>query len=170
MIIPQSSFDALIATYHENCVAMIDNYFGVNCKLTFGTTKSVCINCNFNPITKKSSNTYKTGGPIVFDGSICPYCDGEGYTSLETTENIKLRVYPNRKNWLKIAIPATVKENSIQTIGHLRDMSKCRTAKYITANTDVSGHVVYNFQLAGEPIIHGLDKKFFIAFWNRFDG
>ena len=170
MIIPQASYDTLIAKYNSVMNDMIDSYFGVNCKLYFGTTKSVCINCNFNPITKKSSNTYKTGGPIVFNGSICPYCDGEGYTSLETTETIKLRVYPNRKNWLKIAIPSAVKENAVLTIGHLRDMSKCRTAKFCQMNTDLGGHIIYNFQLAGEPIPHGLDKKFFIAFWNRYDG
>lgn len=170
MIIPQSQWDLLKSKYNEIASDMIDSYFGKPCKLYFGTSKNVCPNCNFNPITKKSSNIYKSGGPNPFDGTICPHCDGEGFTYLETTETIKLRIYPSRKNWIKVDIPIAIQAGAIQTIGHIADLPKCRSAKYVTMNTETSGLLNCNYVLAGEPTIHGLDKKFFVAFWNIYNG
>lgn len=170
MIIPQAQWDLLINKYNEVATDMIDSYFGADCKLYFGSTKSQCSNCNYNPISQKSSNTYRTGGPIPFEGTICPYCDGEGFLYLEATETIKLRVYFDKRKWVKIAAPAMINDNAIQTIGHIADMSKCISAKHAVMNVNISGIVQYKFILAGEPSPYGLDKKFFIAYWNRYNG
>lgn len=170
-MIPATQWNLVKEKYNEAADSLIDVFFGKPCKLYYGTTKSVCTNCNYNPITHTSSNTYKSGGPIPFDGTICPFCDGEGFTYLESTETIKLRIYPSRKNWIKLDIPFSVKDGAIQTIGHLADLPKCKSAKYVTMNTDVAGMINCNYVLAGEPTPHGLgDKKYFIAFWNMYNG
>lgn len=164
MEIPQELFDL----YYKTCDDFIDLNFGVSCILFYGPNRDICPNCNYNPITKRSSNTYKSGGPIPFQDSICPYCDGVGFTEDEATETIKLRVYFTPKHWVKINMPLNINDSSIQIIGHIVDMPKIRNAKKIRVCAEQSGYMNFDYILAGEPVLHGFKRnKYFIAMLNR---
>lgn len=164
MEIPQRIFDM----YYKTADDFIDLNFGVNCTLYYGPKKDICSNCIFNPVTGKSSNQYKDGGPIPFEGSICPYCDGIGYTNIEATENIKLRVYFSRKDWVKIEIPVSIKDGAIQVIGHIEDMPKVRKARKIMVCAELEGYERFDFTLAGSPVPWGFRRnKYFVTFMNR---
>lgn len=39
---------------------------------------TICSNCYIDPVSKKSMGKYKKGGPVPFDGKICPVCNGSG--------------------------------------------------------------------------------------------
>lgn len=164
MEIPQGLFDL----YYEIADDFIDSNFGVNCTLYYGPQKEICPNCMYNPVTNKSSNNYKAGGPIPFSDTICPYCDGVGYKETEATEQIKLRVYFEKKYWVKVEVPVLIKDGACQVIGHIVDMPKIRKARKIRVCDHLSGYENFDFTLASSPIPHGLKKnKYFIAFFNR---
>ncbi len=40
--------------------------------------KKQCNNCFVDPVTKKSMGIFKKGGPVPFDGKVCPICGGSG--------------------------------------------------------------------------------------------
>ncbi len=172
-IIPQLVFD----TYNKAVDAMIDSNFGVSCKIYYPAEKTICSNCEFNPLIGKSANIYKAAGPIPFTDGFCPYCNGDGYTDSVQTEDIMLRCYFTPKHWIKIALDTKVNDNNInykypagamQTIGHLADLPKCKRANYIVVNTEVDGYINPSYGLISEPVFHGFKKnKYFIAMWER---
>lgn len=163
MTIPQMVWDK----YKEGADKMIDCWFGKPCTLFYPKIKTVCPNCNFNPVTVRSSNTYKIGGPIFFDNGICPYCNGDGYTDYESSETIKMRCYFNSKDWVKVEIPVNIRSGAVQTIGHITDIPKCLKSTRVKMVSD-QNYLNLDFVLAGEPQLHGLKKdSYFIAFWNR---
>lgn len=167
-VIPQLVFD----TYNNAVDAMIDSNFGVNCRLYYPAEKTICSNCEFNPIIGRSANIYKAGGPISFTDGFCPFCNGDGYTDDSRTEDIMLRCYFTPKHWIKIINDSKTDmkypDGAMQTIGHLSDLQKCRRANYITVNTNVAGYINSSYGLIGEPVLHGFQRnKFFIAMWER---
>ena len=163
-IIHSDVFDA----YYDAVDAMIDSNFGVDCTLIYPADKTVCSNCHFNSVTKSSSNQYKSGGPIPFEGGICPYCSGQGYVLSESTETIKLRCYFDKKSWMKIGVNMNVKDGSVVTYGHAVDMPKCIRSAFMTANIQQAGYGLNRYELSGQPMLHGFKRdKYFIAIWNR---
>ncbi len=164
----------IIDKYHEG-VAEINNVFGVDCKLFYPAERTICTNCEFNPVTNASSNIYKSSGPIVFEGTICPYCDGIGYTNLEALPvTIKMRCYFDVKNsigrrsWTKLPEDYKSPTGAMQSYGLIDDLPKCQRCSYIIPNTNVGGHGNNRYRLDGEPILHGIGKnRYFIAYWDR---
>jgi hypothetical protein len=149
---------------------MISKNFGVPCTLIYGANRQECINCVYNTITKSSTGLFKTGGPLPFIGTVCPYCSGVGYKNIEVTETIKMRVYFNKKDFLRIELPITVTNSTIQTIAFITDLPKLQKAQEIIANSNLQNYSVYRYILAGEIIPYGgisPIKNFCIAYWNR---
>lgn len=58
------------------------------CALLYGdTVNTECPNCIVDVASRKSANVYKVGGSIPFaTGQICPYCNGRGLISTDSTE------------------------------------------------------------------------------------
>lgn len=153
--------------YNTTITDMIDSNFGVNCKLFFGTNKTECPNCIYNNMLGVSSNEYKVGGPVPFSNSICPYCNGLGFLDEQATEIIKLRVYFDRKSFVKMEIPINVSDGIIQTIGHIADLNKVKNCNYIMVHSDIENINKYEFVLTSDPVPFGLTKKEFICYWDR---
>ncbi len=163
-IIPDSVFEV----YYNAVDAMIDSNFGIDCTVRYPEQRTVCSNCHFNSVTNSSSNQYKSGGPIPFEDGICPYCTGVGYVGSTETEDIKLRCYFEKKEWIKLGVELNVKDGGMVTYGHIVDMPKCSRASYIDVATGERGYGQRRFKLAGEPILHGFKRnKYFIAVWNK---
>lgn len=165
MIIPQAFFDL----YNQTTSDMITNNFGVPCQLIYGDDKIECPNCVFNTITKGSSNVYKIGGPIPFQNTICPYCNGAGYSLTQSTETILMRVYFSKKDFLRIEVPVTVVDSSVQTIGFITDMPKLQRAREVIMNSNIESYSIYRYILAGEVLPFGLGpvKNYCVAYWKR---
>lgn len=165
MIVPQSIFDL----YNQTTSDMISSNFGVPCTLVYGSNRIECPNCLYNPVGKSSTGQYKSGGPIPFTNVVCPYCAGVGYSIVDHIETIKMRVYWKRGDFMRVEVPITITNSSIQSIGYITDLPKIQRAQEIIANNTIQGYVAYRYVLAGEPLPFGLgsDKKYFVAFWNR---
>jgi hypothetical protein len=164
--IPQEVFD----TYELAVDAMIDTNFGVSCRLLYPAELTVCTNCLYDSINGRSTNIYNGTGPIPFSGTTCPYCDGNGSTESQETEDIMLRCYFTPKNWIKFELPAKIPSGSMQTIGHIADLPKCRRCVYMIANVNQDAYLNSRYRLFGEPQFHGFKKKdYFVAYWTRLE-
>lgn len=164
MEIPDEVFD----TYFDTVDDFIDSNFGVTCRLTYPAKKTVCTNCIYDPLLKKSSGIYKSGGPISFSNGVCPYCNGVGFSESADTDTLKLRVYYEKKHWIRLPVTAELPDGSVQTIGHMADLPKILRCNNIVFNTDIEGNVEYKYKLSGEPMPHGFKRrKYFIAMWIR---
>ena len=163
MIIPQYILDLYDTTVND----FNESNFGVNCKLFYGTNRTICPNCIYNEALSVSTNIYLTGGPIPFTTGVCPYCDGIGFKEVQASESIKLRVYYERKSFIKMEVPINVVDGAIQTIGSIEYLNKCKRCNHMIANSDLEIYNQYRFILASDPVPFGLTKKEFIAYWNR---
>jgi hypothetical protein len=88
------------------------------------------------------------------------------FKTVETTENIVLRVYWDKKDFKKFG-NVEVADGSVMTIGAYSDLPKVSRAKALLINTDKSGHVEWRFTRTSEPTIHGLDNNYFMCVWER---
>jgi len=160
--IPQDVYD----TYHSFADDFINKNFGVTCRCIYPAKPEFCDNCIFDPIGKKSSNRYKHGGPAPFSIGKCPVCGGTGYKpTVPTGDNIKMRVYYDAKDFIKIAgleIPA----DAIQVEGFLADLTKFLQAELLEINKEQAGRGInIRYQKLGPPVPHGLKRdRYFIAF------
>ncbi len=109
------------------------NDLGVNCVLVYPELRQQCVNCLTRTMgVGSSANVYRLGGPIPFQqGRPCPLCNGKGFKLVENTETVKMRVYYNPKEWVKIAMQIKVPDKMIQTILFLSDMPKVMKAKHL---------------------------------------
>ena len=97
-----------LTPYKDIYNSMIDTILAstgltVPCTLVYESTKlQQCPNCIYDPISKKSANLYKSGGPLVFsNGQTCPYCLGNGTTSnYSSEEKVYFALLTNSKDFL----------------------------------------------------------------------
>ena len=85
--------------------------------LVYPEKRERCPNCMTNTIGGRSINTYRSGGAFPFSrGVLCPLCGGKGVKLIESTEEVQMRVYHNRKDWVKIGFEVDIPSSSIQTL------------------------------------------------------
>jgi hypothetical protein len=137
------------------------------CELNFGISKkNICPNCIFDPSLSKSSNKYKTGGPITFTlGTICPYCNGIGYYGETDKELVYLAIIADQKKWINPPANIAIPDGSIQALSkkeYLASIKKCQsmTVLYSTTNTNPQ------FTLYTAPVLLGLgDNNYIMTMW-----
>jgi hypothetical protein len=137
------------------------------CEINYGITNSLlCPNCIYDAGLKKSSNKYKTNGPIPFPpGQLCPYCHGVGKSGKEDKEIIYMAVLADNKNWINKPMNVAIHDNMIQTIcnrSHYFKLKKCKDLTIIYhPNGDNPKYSLYN-----DPTPAGLgDNNYIIAIW-----
>jgi hypothetical protein len=130
------------------------------CTLYYGITKyQDCNNCVYDPIGQKSSNRFQSGGSLPFPfGSICPMCDGRGKKGVEATENIKLMVIFDSKQFVNIGGVANP-EGVIQVLTFSDRSDKLARAKEIRVTTDVS---TSRYERISSPQPCGLGNSSFV--------
>jgi len=135
--------------YNNTVTDMIDKHFKTVCRVVYGNNRLECPNCYMNPIIGNSTNVYKVGGPQPFVDSVCPYCNGEGFVITQQTENINVRAYFNKKDFI--------------------NMPKLQQCIELIVNTQLQNYAHYSFILLGEIIPWGLgpDKNFCVSHWER---
>lgn len=140
------------------------------CKLIYeGSTFVECLNCDIDPISHKSNNTYKTGGPIVFaDGQICPYCRGIGGSYTENSDNIDLLVIFDYKYWINFNSKIHSPDGQVQTISKLEDYPKIKNCNKIIIDTNIQNYTESFYQRNSEPEPCGFgESSYFFTYWKK---
>ena len=144
--------------------------------LVYPEKREQCPNCYMDTMgtRNRSISNYRSGGPYPFErGMPCPYCNGKGYKAVETTEDITLRIYWNRKFWVDIGIPIDIPDGSIQTISYMTDLEKINKAKYLIPNYDgIEKYDNGRYERAGSSYPQGFkqnETKYVVTFWTRGD-
>jgi len=165
--IPSSVFD----TYNEAVLL-----FTRTGTLVYPEKREACPNCYMDTMgtRNRSVSSYKAGGPYPFErGMPCPYCNGKGYKAIETTEDITLRIYWNKKYWVDIGIPLDIPDGSIQTIGYMTDLPKINKSKYLIPKYDgIEAYDDMKYERMGMSYPQGFKQnttKYIVTFWSRTD-
>lgn len=163
----QAAFDAMISQWGKNCSLIT-------------VTSSECPNCWFDKGNNKSSNRYKTGGPISFNFGICPYCKGLGKSETETTVVIKMLTFDMKsKNFDMLAKnfkDLRVEGGVLVTKGYYSDIPKIMKAHKMRVDsgtgelqTSVTGIKFYEYKLMAPPmdINSMIQGRYFICAWEQ---
>jgi hypothetical protein len=152
--------------------SLIDGETGHPCKIYYPSKPTECDNCVLDPRSHKSAHIYKAGGPIPFqDHTICPRCGGTGRNTLQTTDNVRLRLYFEPRDWIDIGIKFDVAFGVCMSIGYMSDLSKIERAERILLDTHVSEIKRWYCKRAGEAVPHGFrHKRYFIQYLERVGG
>jgi hypothetical protein len=156
IIVPQSVFDK----YFE----VIDStftIFGVTCQLVSIDVIEMREEVFDNLPSTNSINHHRRINTDHNRGSIA-------YVEVEKLEDVTLKVYWDRRNWIKIADDINVPDGSIQTICFAADLPKIIRAKELLVHKGVKDILEMRFQRSGEPFPMGLKQnKYFGCFWER---
>ena len=144
----------------------IDGPFGKVCLLEYPQEDSECPNCFFDPVTKRSTDIYRAGGPIPFeDYTTCPHCGGAGRSAIApNTESIRLRVYWKPSNWTDFGRAAPdVTSNPLmgspeavcRIIGYMEDLPKVERAAYLLIQSGLQTTRRWRCERDGEARPHG---------------
>jgi len=142
----------------------------IQCTLEYGVTKyESCGNCLYDPIGQKSANRYQDGGPAPFPfGTVCPLCNGNGRRPLTSSENVRLAVIFEPKQFLQLNAPVNTADGYIQTLAKKTMTPKLQKAKEIIVATDLSGQFSHRYQRVSEPSPIGLgNNEFVLCTWRR---
>ena len=166
------SLDSRLVTDHEEiCDFLIDGFPGKVCRLIYEPKDLECPNCFLDIDTGVSTNIYKPGGPIPFtNNTMCPYCQSLGRLRTEETENIRLRVYFDHRQFVKTADTKNIvlDGDTIQIIGYITDLPKIQRAKQMVVDTQVEGYKTYMFEPLSAPCPWGfMHDRYFYQFWKR---
>jgi len=159
-----------LKTIYNNHIDIILANTGLTipCTLVYERTKiSVCPNCQYDTISKKSANIYKAGGPLPFaNGQTCPYCLGAGTTNTSMAEDqVHFAVLTDSKNFIGSVNIADIDAQTICSINYLDKIKKCSK---IIFNTDIANLTNNIFIRSNEPAPVGLgDNKYIFTNWKR---
>lgn len=162
----------LLQELYNNQMDMMLSPEGLTTKIiyNFGTNKKrLCPNCIYDPNLKKSSNKYKSGGPIQFDiGRMCPYCNGIGYDLETSSSESYIAIIWDYNKWINPPPDIAQPDGMIQTISNktsLWDIRQCSDMEVIYPGTN---NKTQKFVLYGEPNPAGLgDNNYIISIWKK---
>ncbi len=143
--------------------------------LVYPEKKEDCPNCIMSTMgtSNRSISIYQAGGPYPFErGMPCPYCGGKGYKSVESSDSITLRIYWDKKSWVKTGAEINIPDMSIQTIAYMADLDKIEKAKYLIPSYDGIENYDPNakYEKAGISFPQGFKQnntKYVVTFWSR---
>ena len=160
-------------TQFENAIDSLleKNALSLSCTLNFNNenNQKYCNNCLYDNITKTSSNTYNSTGPIPFeDYNICPVCLGEGVlSSTVSSEKLDLGIIFDSKYFYNLDKFVNLSYGTIQTICTIKYLSDIRNANDLIINNTIQ-YGSYIYQRAEDPMICGLgDRQYIITTWTR---
>ena len=150
----------------------IDGEIGHVCTLNFPAKREECDNCIYDPDTNRSSNIYKSGGPISFENhGTCPRCQGRGTLNLSVTDTIRLRIYWEPSDWKEIGATIANPQAVCMVIGYMTDLSKFERAKTVLLNDTVKGVRNYLAARDGEAQPWGFRQdRYFMQIMRRTGG
>lgn len=150
--------------------SLIDD-LGKICIIVYPFKDIECPNCYLDRRRNRSSNIYKSGGPIVFTNHTeCPWCHGRGRGQIESTDEIRTRLYWEPKSWIG-GISFEDSNDIVQMIGYMTDVIKIQKAHHILlANINSSIHQ-WKGQREGDFTPHGFRQdRYFVQFFRKMGG
>lgn len=155
--IPQSVFDK----YFDVIDSTFD-IFGVTCQLvSIEKRQIVNRNVNNNYPTVDTVNPHIRGIGNVNSGNLT-------IIETEVLTDIKLKVYWDSNQWIKISDNIVAPNTSIQTICFMSDLEKVLNAKALIVHKDIKDKKEMRFERIGEHIPLGLKQnRYFGCFWKR---
>lgn len=152
MQIPSILYDR----YDEAMALFLDTAnFGTSCKLVYNKVSTL----SATPLDVRKRLTLSP--PVGQNGSIR---GTESTSVVETTENVTLRVYQDKKSFTKIGAFDFV-EGSCMTIGPLSLMDNIKRANFILIHSARNSEQKY--EKGAEPLIWGLNGNYVVAYWKR---
>ena len=143
--------------------------FNRTCTLHYPPRQQKCENCITNTIGGRSTNTFRSGGPIPFSrGTNCPLCGGSGFKEIDSQESVDLRIYYNRKDFIDVGFNVDIPNNVIQTVGYADDYEKLTKAEELLV--DVGKHDKGRYKRISEPYNQGFKQnptQYIVIFWER---
>ena len=156
IIIPQSVFDK-----YYDVVDSTFTIFGVTCQLVYMETVEEIVNTYNNIPSNKSINAHRRKQEQYVR-------QNKVIKEVETTEDIKLKVYWDSKSWIKVGGDMVIPDNSVQTIFYATDLGKITRAKELIVHKDIKDLREMRFTKFGEPFPLGLKQiRYFGCFWER---
>ena len=157
--------DGLFDKYREAADWFIDNdNIGRNCLIIYPPKRTSCDNCITKMIGSTTTSVYRHGGPAPFSFGDCPMCGGNGYSEEESTDTIRLRVYWNRKDWVRITDGIGVDDADVMAIGYMSDISKVKRSIEIKLVSD-NNEAEYRATVTGQPTPWGFGRnRYFVVF------
>jgi len=142
---------------------LTDSNFSREATLIFPPKHVAVTSSAGNNLAGQTQNVFAHGGPAPFSFGEQDDTGGRQYKEEETTRTIRLRVYFEKKNFIKttnIVIPA----NAVQIIGAMTDLPLLKAASAIRLLSDITGLNI-NCVLAGDPFPYGFGRtQNFIAY------
>lgn len=151
--------------YYDVCnqIFLGDDHFSRLCTLYYPPIKEACANCTTQWMGGVSKNVFQHGGPAPVSSSDCSYCAGNGYREKEVTETVRLRIYWNKKDWIKTG-NIVVADGTAQIIGKITDLPKIRQCNEIHIVSE-QRELEIRAKLISQPVFHGFGKnQFFVAY------
>lgn len=144
---------------------------GKDCRLVYPSRLSPCDNCVYDPVTLRSTNTYLAGGPIPFQDTTCPVCNGTSQKSDSQSEIIKFLCAFDPKAFF-IPIPGLNIEKPfsyVQTKGFLVDVPKVKRAEHIVFQVAIEGIISNRYRLFKSPadVSNIIQGRYFVATWEQ---
>ena len=154
--IPDSVFDK-----YFDVVDSTFTIFGVDCKLIYIDKVEEIADTYDNIPDRRSINVHRRDtGQFNREDKV--------YKDVETTENIRLKVYWDNKSWMKVGGNMVLPDQGIQTIFFATDLSKIQRANYLIVHNDISATKEMKFQQFGDAFPMGLKQtRYFGCFWER---
>ncbi len=155
---------------HKNMIDAIleDEALTVESTLIYSDTKfTECSNCIIS-ISGKSSGKYKAGGPLPFSNGVCPYCNGVGRTSGQSTEPLFLLAIWDSKKWILNDPAIKVAEIKVQTMSKMITYPQITRCTRIKFDTKIEGFGIGEFTRIANPSQLGWgDSNWIITSWKN---
>lgn len=166
LTVPSALFDK----YYEAANWMLtDDHIGRVCTLIYPPKRTSCTNC-VRPAGSTVNSVYRHGGPAPFNFGACPLCGGNGYSEVETTATIRMRVYWNRRDWSTVISSIIFPDAEAMGIGYMTDLPNLLKAVEIKLVSQ-QAQTTKRYSLAGQPQPHGFGRNtYFIAFFKASGG
>lgn len=154
----------------QDAIDDIIDQLGKTCRLYYPAKAVDCVNCVYDPIGKKSSNIWRSGGPMPFHVGACPMCDGAGLRFDEQYEDKKFLCRWNPRQWFIAPGNIRIPDGYMQIKGYLTDLPALKRSEYIIVQTDISNYSSFKYKLDGEPIDKGniVQGRYFVALLKRY--
>jgi hypothetical protein len=136
------------------------------CEVVYPSKNEQCINCLPGPMGA-GTNVYRAGGPRAFTFGVCPYCQGKGFKSVESSELIRLRVFftvdrSKQEVYAKLA-GVNFERYEAQVIGYMADLVKIKRATHIILVSKHAGNKRIKCKIVGEPNPWGFGKDLYFS-------
>lgn len=151
--------DSVFAKYFEVADWFINsNFIGQECTVVYPPIKVACTNPQHEVVGLGNIGIAAFGGPTTYS---CEYCSNTLTIEQESTATIRLRLYWERKNWIKIGTVG-FPDADCMVIGFMSDLAKFNNAKEIVFSKN---EIEWRMTSACKPFPHGFGKnRYFVGY------